>query len=338
MDAVLGVGGDVPDAEYVDHKLSGNQVANFARVPERALAAPPTGRWGRLDAARSLVEMVRAGSPDALIDPPALEAMFVDVAPGTQWAELLRRRWDSFTTNAGRHRRVRSRSSPSGCSGRSSSRRRPYWASSRRVANGEDLPPTDADLRGGTRRTERIATAPIPTGPVAAAAKTAAGDGTGDGGDTAYLQPTAAHLGAIGSESVAGLLRTASAAPVAAAPRPGGLAGGPTRRRRVRARAVRWGLFAPAKPLVLLPLVLGVTAPLTTLASGLVTWFGDRDLVGRLVLAAGGRGRRGRDRPRVPYGTAWQYTRIRLLPLVVAVASTASRRWWSGSSATSTCP
>ena len=203
LDAVLGVGGDVPDAEYVDHKLSGNQVANFAAfLSARWRAADWT--WGRLDAARSLVEMVRAGSPDVLIDPPALEAMFVDAAPGTQWAELLRRRWDSFDGER--------RSSPAGQVEILTERvqweilleEAPLLGEFAARANGEDLPPTDADLRAARAATERIATAPIPTGPIptgptaAAAAAEGGGDGTGDGGDTAYLQrgrPTSARSG-----------------------------------------------------------------------------------------------------------------------------------------------
>ncbi|HEX9506614.1 MAG TPA: DUF3376 domain-containing protein, partial [Acidimicrobiia bacterium] len=86
--------------DRVSRKLSGDQVANFASfLSARWRATDWT--WGRLDAARSLVEAVANDSP-----PPytveQLHTFFVDVSPGphsVEWTALLSERWEERQAN-----------------------------------------------------------------------------------------------------------------------------------------------------------------------------------------------------------------------------------------------
>jgi predicted acylesterase/phospholipase RssA len=301
LDVWLGVDPSASDGDFVRSKLSGNQIGNFAAFLS-ARWRESDWLWGRLDAARALVEMVQRGRSDVPIDEATLEAMFVAATPGTQWAAFLADRWAGFDPEA--------RRSPAGQIEILTERIQweilaeevPLVAEFEARRSGRNLPPTDAELDAASAASARLLHAPV-----------------GDPSDEiASFVASAKVVGEVGKEPVKRLLRTTD-----------------LRRAVLRLGFVGWrvvqpagdawarvarALFALLKPLVLLPVLLGITAPLTTLAAGLLSWCAVA-VVGAHwiyppahVLVAAGIGL-------AATSSAWQYVGTRVAPIVVAVVS-----------------
>jgi patatin-related protein len=246
--------GAIDDANRVTRKLSGNQVANFASfLSARWRATDWT--WGRLDAARSLVEAI--ARPDRTPEghsADALREMFVTPMPGPHaeaWHDVLVKRWNDRQDR------------PDTATNADNLAQRTIDVMTERLQweiLAEEIPVVKA-LQGRPKGSDRPPDrADLP--PVL--------------GEHEYPPPPHDDLqllGHIGSESVVSLvhkkdlrrslLRIGLVAWRALQPSGSGLG----------AKSIRVGTGLTIKPLLWLPALFTITAPLAGIFAALLTWF-----------------------------------------------------------------